>query len=409
MLARACCAVLALWWVADPAQAVELHLEKVYSGLETYYYPVDGAPHQDHGSTAVMAQLELQAALSRHWSARITPFTRLDGHDSNRTIFDLREAELDYAHDRWRLAVGARRVSWSVTESVNIVPYQVVDIINQRDLAGDPAGQEKLGAVMGMASYQADNTLVQAYWLPWFRPRRFPSTEARENPTRGQFDLNGDIHYVSAPGQYRQAAALRLEESLDSANLALIQYHGYAPQPLIEPNPATGRARQLYYLIDMSALTVQATFGKWLLKTETAYFNTRENPGDFAQIPASYWATVSGIEYTFLRLLGDSDLGVIAEWMHDSRGDGPNGTPFHNDIFAGLRWVPNDQADSQLLGGVARDLDKRAAVFQLQYRRRIGKQLESEAVVRAFRAVASSQLHALEDDSVLLVRLRYFF
>jgi len=106
---------------------------------------------------------------------------------------------------------------------------------------------------------------------------------------------------------------------------------------------------------------------------------------------------------------GDADFGVIAEWMHDSRGDGPNGTPFHNDIFAGLRWVPNDQADSQFLGGIARDLSKRAAVFQLQYKRRIGRQLESEVVGRAFRAVASSPLHALQDDSVLLLRLHYFF
>jgi hypothetical protein len=400
--------VLALCWLG-PACATEIHLEKLYFGLETYYYPEDGAPHQDHGSTAVITQAEFQAALSSHWSARITPFARLDGHDSNRTRFDLREAEVDYAQDRWRLAVGARRLSWSVTESVNIVPYQVVDIINQRDLAGDPAGQEKLGAVMAVASYQADNTLVQAYLLPWFRPRRFPSTEARENPTRGRLELNDDIHYVSGAGQYRPGAALRLEESFDAANLALIQYHGYAPQPLIEPNFASPRARQLYYLIDMSAVTVQATYGKWLLKTESAYFNTHANPPGFAQIPGSYWATVSGIEYTFLRVLGDSDLGAIVEWMHDSRGDGPNGTPFHNDVFAGLRWVPNDQADSQFLGGVARDLNKRAAVFQLQYKRRIGKQLEAEAVGRAFRAVASSQLHALEDDSVLLLRLRYFF
>jgi len=343
------------------------------------------------------------------WSARLTPFARVDFKDSHRSLFDLREAELDYAQERWRLAVGSRRVSWSVTESVNIVPYQVVDIINQRDLAGDPAGQEKMGAAMAVASYQADNTLVQAYLLPWFRPRRFPSTEAREQPLRGLVDLNDNIRYVSGAGRYRQAGALRIEESFDAANLALIQYHGYAPQPIIEPNFATGRSRQLYYLIDMSAFTVQATYGKWLLKSESAYFNTHENAARFTEVPGSYWATVSGIEYTFLRVSGDADFGVIAEWMHDSRGDGPNGTPFHNDIFAGLRWVPNDQADSQFLGGIARDLSKRAAVFQLQYKRRIGRQLESEVVGRAFRAVASSPLHALQDDSVLLLRLHYFF
>lgn len=408
MLAHACCGVLALCWVAA-AFGVETQVEKVYFGMETYYYPLEGTPPQNHGSAALTSQLELQSTLGKRWSARITPFVRLDTSDSQRSIFDLREAELDYAYGRLRLSAGVRRLSWSVAESVNIVPHQVVDIVNQRDLAGDPAGQEKLGAAMAMVSYQGESTLVQAYLLPWFRPRRFGSIEAREHPFRGTIDLNDDVRYVSGAERHRPGAALRLEQSFDAANLALIQYRGYAPQPVLEPDFVTGRSTQLYYLIDMSALTLQATYGKWLLKTETAYFNTRSNPERFTQIPAGYWATVSGVEYTFVRALGDSDLGVIAEWMHDSRGDGPVGTQFQNDVFAGLRWVPNDQADSQLLGGIARDLDQRATIFQLQYKRRIGKQIEAEAVGRAFSAAATNALRALEDDSVVLLRLRYFF
>jgi len=391
------------------AFAADVHLDKVYFGMETYYYPTQGTPPQNHGSAAFTSQFELQGALGEHWSSRVTPFARVDTNDSHRSIFDLREAELDYADGPWRFAAGARRLSWSVTESVNIVPHQVVDIVNQRDLAGDPAGQEKLGAAMAMASYQAENTLVQAYLLPWFRPRRFASVAAREHPFRGAIDLNDDIRYVSGAEQHRLGGAVRLEQSIDSANLALIQYRGYAPQPIVEPNFSTGKAMQLYYLIDMSALTLQATYGKWLLKTETAYFNTHSNPEVFTEIPGSYWATVSGVEYTFLRVLGDSDLGVIAEWMHDSRGDALNGSQFQNDVFVGLRWVPNDQADSQLLGGVASDLDQRATIFQLQYQRRIGKQIEIEAVGRAFSAEAANALRALEDDSVVLLRLRYFF
>lgn len=408
MRAHICSGVLTSCW-AVAAFAGDTQLEKVYFGMETYYYPVNGTPPQNHGSAALTSQFELQSTLGKHWSARITPFARVDSSDSHRSIFDLREAELDYADGRWRLAAGVRRLSWSVTESVNIVPHQVVDIVNQRDLAGDPAGQEKLGAAMGMVSYQGESTLVQAYLLPWFRPRRFGSVEAREQPFRGAVDLNDEIHYVSGAEQHRPGAALRLEQSFDAVNLALIQYRGYAPQPIVEPDFATGKSTQLYYLVDMSALTVQATYGKWLLKTETAYFNTRSNPDRFTEIPGAYWATVSGIEYTFVRVFGDSDLGVIAEWMHDSRGDGPSGTPFQNDVFAGLRWAPNDQADSQFLGGIATDLDQRAAIFQLQYKRRIGEQIEAEAVGRAFRAEASNALHALEDDPVVLLRVRYFF
>jgi hypothetical protein len=296
-----------------------------------------------------------------------------------------------------------------VTESVNVVPHQVVDIINQRDLAGDPAGQEKLGAAMAMASYQGESALVQAYVLPWFRPRRFPDVEQREHPFRGAIDLNDDIQYVSGAERWRPGVAVRFERSFDSANLALIQYRGYAPQPLITPDFATGKSTQLYYLVDMSAFTVQASLGRWLLKSETAYFSTRLNPDRFTAVPANYWATVSGVEYTFVRAVGDTDLGLIAEGMYDSRGNVPNGTQFQKDIFSGVRWTFNDQSDSQFLGGVVSDLDQRATIVQLQFQRRLGKHLDAQIVTRAFSAEGANALHALSDDTLVLFKLRYFF
>src|SRR5204863_459050 len=100
---------------------------------------------QKHGNAALISQLDMRAALTDAWSAKLTPFVRADAVDSERSGADLREAELDCAEGAWRYTVGMARVSWSVTESVNVIPHQVVDIVNQRDLAGDPAGQEKLG------------------------------------------------------------------------------------------------------------------------------------------------------------------------------------------------------------------------------------------------------------------------
>jgi hypothetical protein len=394
---------------AASASAAQASLDKGFVGMETYFYPQEGAPGQNESVSAMMSQVELHLTMGKNWSSTVTPFLRLDAVDSHRSLFDFREAELNYADGPWRYALGMRRLSWSVTESVNIVPHQLVDIMNQRDLAGHPAGQEKMGAAMGMVSWQGDSTLVQAFVLPWFRPRRFGSTEAREHPFRGTIDLNDNIDYTSAADRYRLNAALRVERSFDSADLALIQYQGYAPQPLISPDFSTGKSSQLYYLIDMSAFTLQATAGKWLFKSETAYFNTDLNPDRFTAIPDNYWATVSGIEYTFVRAFGDSDLGVIAEWMYDSRGLAPNSTPFQEDVFVGLRWVANDQADSTFLGGVAMDLEQRANIFQMQFQRRFGTHVELQIVGRAFSAEARNPLNALSDDTMLLGRLRYFF
>jgi hypothetical protein len=391
------------------ADAADWAMEKAYVGVDTYYYPSEGAPGQKHGNAALVSQLEMRSSFGERWSAKLTPFMRADVIDSHRNTFDLREAEVNYVNGPWRSAVGMGSVSWSVTESVHLLPHQVVDVINQRDFAGDPAGQEKMGAAMLTLAYQGENTIVQGYLLPWFRKRNFPGVEAREQPFRGAIDLNGDVQFTSEKEEHRPGVAVRIEKSVDSANLAFIQYRGYAPDPLITPNFATGKATSLYYLVDMSAVTAQATVGKWLLKTETGYFNTRLNADRFTNVPKSYWSTVSGVEYTFARAFGESDLGLIGEWLYDSRGDAPNGSVFHNDLFLGLRWVANDQGDSEILGGVVRDLDRRANVVQLQYQRRIGTHWQTQLIFRSYNAESGHPLSAFSDDTMLFLKMHYFF
>lgn len=388
----------------------DVTLDKGYVGAETYYYPKDGAAVQQHGNAAIVSQVELRARMSERWTAKLTPFARYDAVDSHRDTFDLREAEVGYSNGAWRAAAGLRSISWSVTESVGVLPHQVVDVVNQRDLAGDPSGREKMGAAMVTASYQFESTVIEAMVLPWFRERRFADRRAREHPFRAAVDLaDPTVEYSSDAGAEYVGGALRVERSFDAANIAFMQYRGYAPQPLITPHASTGRSTAFYYLVDMSAFTVQATLGKWLIKSEAAYFGTSQDASRFAGVPSDYWASVSGVEYTFVNAFAGTDLGVFAEGMYDSRGDAPNGTPFHKDVFFGIRWVPNDQADSQLLCGVMSSLDEHAQVAQLQYQRRIGTSLQFELILRTFDAARTSPISAFNDDSVGFFRLRGFF
>ena len=390
--------------------SADMALDKGYVGAETYYYPEDGVAIQGHGNAAIVAQIELRARIADKWSGKLTPFARYDALDSHRNTFDLREAQVDYSNGAWRASAGLRSISWSVTESVGVLPHQVVDVVNQRDFAGDPSGRERMGAAMVTASYQFESTVIEASLLPWFRERKFADRRAREHPFRAAIDLaDPSVEYSSDAGAGYVGAALRVERSFDAANIAFMQYRGYAPQPLITPQAGTEKAKALYYLIDMSAITVQATLGQWLIKSETAYFGTSQNDSRFGGVPTEYWASVSGVEYTFVNAFAGTDLGVFVEGMYDSRGDATNGTPFHKDVFFGMRWVPNDQADSQLLCGVMSSLDEHALVAQLQYQRRIGTSLQFELVLRTFDAALTSPISAFNDDSVGFVRLRGFF
>lgn len=404
------CTLGLLLLAASHASASGLELQKAYVGLEGHFYPNDGFAGQDHGNFAATSELEFGAVLDDHWSARLTPFFRADATDSSRNGFDLREAAFEYTNDRWKWYAGMGKVSWSVTETVNIIPHQVLDIINQRDMAGDTSGQEKLGAAMMVGSYQGDTTIAQLYVLPWFRKRVYPDVGTREHPFEGLVDLNDRTEYASPDDEYRTNFALRIEKATDAANIALIQYQGYAPQPVITPNFATGGSTNLYYLVNMTGLTVQATLGSWLLKTETAYFDTRINPNHLQGVPDNYFSTVTGVEYTFVRAMGQSDLGVVVEWIRDTRGnDVPGGTPFAADMFMGFRWVANDADDAQILGGLVRNASGESTVYQIQYEQRLLETYWLHVEARTYEAESGGLMSALRDDTVVYAELRYYF
>lgn len=385
---------------------VSFEVVKGNVGVEGYYYPRSVNTGQNHGETAVFGELELADYFQDRWQVRITPFFRYDPSESARDKLDLTEAFIEYVDDAWIARVGMIKLSWSVTEAVNIVPHQVVDIVNQRDFSGNPDGTEKLGAAALSLAYQSDDTLVEVFMLPWLRERRFPSTEAREHLFRGQIDLRVDPTYAGRRGEFRPAFALRAERVVGNTNLALILYSGYSPAPSITPGPG-GKARVHYYLQDMVGLTVQSAVGTWLLKSETALVNTHDEVE--YMVPDDYVSTVSGVEYTFIRPAATDDITAIAEWMYDSRGDDHLGSQYQNDLFIGARWTANDFDGSFVLGGSVIDLEDGSVTLHLEYSRRLWEQWRMEAVFRNHFASDGNALGALEDDLLLQFSLSRFF
>ena len=65
-------------------------------------------------------------ALDGDLQLTLQPLLRLDGHDGNRTHFDLREASALYFANGWTLFAGVGKVFWGKTEA-----HHLVDIVNQ--------------------------------------------------------------------------------------------------------------------------------------------------------------------------------------------------------------------------------------------------------------------------------------
>ena len=405
--ARSLCIPM-LFVIINTAHSVELSLTKGSIGIESYYYPEDVETEQKHGNVSVFTQAENYLDINENLYGIITPFARLDSNDSNRNRFDLVDGYLSYNDGPMTLNVGMRKISWSVTESVNLIPHQVIDIINQRDVAGDTSGKDKFGTLMINPVYQSDTLLIEGFVLPYFRERTYPSLEAREHPFQAAFDLTNDGLFTDTDDERRLSWAVRLEAVMASTNVALIHYNGYALQPLFEFNATGTQLNKLYYLVNMTGITVQSSLNKWLFKTETAYFDTGLNPSGF-NLPDNYISSVTGVEYTFIRPRETADISVFAEWLYDERDDGLDGVQFQNDLFFGARWQSNDLNSSELVAGIVKDLDESALVTHIEYQSRFNEKFRLNVVLRFFTAGTENPLYAIRKDDFINTKFQYYF
>jgi hypothetical protein len=342
------------------------------------------------------------------------PYALLDQYDSERTHADIRELSWDHAADDWELRAGISKVFWGVTESVHLV-----DIINQTDLVVNIDGEDKLGQPMLKLSLIRDWGVVDMFLLPAFRERTFPGEEGRP---RFAIPIDTDsVRYESAAEEWHTDAAVRWSDSIGEFDIGIAHFYGTSREPrfLVEPtavNPATGSIDRLtpyYEIINQTSIDLQAIYGSWLWKLEAI---TRSGQGERINSAAG------GFEYTFVGVNASQiDIGVIGEYLYDSRGDELDPgealsgqpfslSPFQNDLVLGVRFTLNDVDSSELLASVILDVDGGGQSFNVEASRRIGNDWKLSLEARGVsNAPADSTLSSFEHDARLRMELARYF
>ncbi len=334
-----------------------------------------------HEGLAGQARWQPSSSLSFRWhrawndgkrSVTLTPFARLDLEDSNRTHVDLRDFYLSAVGDDWELHAGVRRVFWGVTEF-----HHLVDVINQTDLVENIDGEDKLGQPMVQLSLVRDWGILDAFLLPGFRERTFAGSDGR---LRALLPINDKrATYASAARPHRTDAALRYSHQLNGIDFGLYHFSGTNREPLLLPESTVNGALQLrpyYSVIDQTGIDAQWIHGDWAYKLEAI---TRS--GDLDR----YGAYVAGVERTLVGVLGTrADLGVVLEYMHDSRGHAAHNTVFERDLALGLRLTPNDHSATNALFGVIYDTQTHEYLVSLEGSRRIGDNWLPQLEMRIF-------------------------
>ncbi len=315
------------------------------------------------GQDRYTGSLSLQAEFFRGWdgdqqSLVFSPFVRLDSADDDRTHGDIRELYYSFVGDNWDVHLGAKRVFWGVTEFQHLV-----DVINQTDLVENIDGEDKLGQPMVQLTLIRDWGILDFYALLGFRERTFPGEDGR---LRFFLPVSDSADYESGAAEQRVDAALRWSHTLGPVEVGIHHFSGTSREPMLIPgldNAGVMELRPFYPVIDQTGIDAQAFVGDWAFKLEGF---SRSGFGD------RYAAFNVGFERTFVGVFNSrADLGLIAEYMFDERGEDAPNTLFEQDIALGGRLQMNDFGDTQALLGVIYDTDSRDTIISLEATRRL--------------------------------------
>ncbi len=356
--------------------------------------PADSRQHGNNLSIAAQPEMYTEWA-DGNQSISFIPFVRLDQGDDERTHADIRELAWSYISRDFEWTVGVSKVYWGVTEAVHLV-----DIINQTDFIEDFDQEDKLGQPMVNLSLIQDWGTVDLFVLPGFRERTFPGVKGRPRTIpRVEKNLTS---YESSQEQRHVDLAARWSQTLGDMDIGLSWFRGTSREPLLFPATYNSEIvlQPFYQLINQFGLDVQLTRGSWLWKLEAIDLG-----GKFAD----YQRAAGGFEYTFYGVAGSADLGLVVEYIYDSRGVLAT-TPFEDDFLTGLRLTLNDEQSTDALLGVIRDRKDGSYLFSLEANRRIGDSWKLSIQASKFLVDGLDlSLQSFARDDFVQIEMGYYF
>lgn len=386
-------------------------------GIESQSYLQHGQyknQGQRRQSNAIVLEPELYLESDAGSSFNLKAFYRYDSMDANRRRGDLREAYFlwygEAGEGEWELRLGIDQIFWGVTESTNIV-----NIINQSDLAEDPLDKEKLGQPMAHLTWSADWGVTEFFVLPYHRKRTYSGMNGRfRSPLVVD---NSRALYEDSDGKRHVDYAVRYSHSIGQVDFGVSGFSGTSRKPFLMPDPPLCPATDppsctwllpYYGQIRQFGLDLQVTLESALLKFEGIRRNGARNKMGKEEDYSAY--TVGG-EYTFYSVFdSNTDITALGEWIYDSRG--PRSTEdLEHDVFLGLRWALNDTQDTEFVVGYVADTKYDTATLSTEFNRRISDRysLETQLFIIERADVKDTAFHAIRKDSNFRIRLNYNF
>jgi len=365
--------------------------------LGFFHNSLDAQQHNNYISGAV------EPEIYREWddgkqSFTFSPFFRYSQHDNKRTHFDIRELTWLLSEDDWELRVGSRKVFWGVAEGLHLV-----DIINQTDLVENTDTEDKLGQPMINLALIRDWGTLDLFILPGFRERTFAGQDGR---LRSFPEVSvGHAEFEHHGFEKHMAYAVRWSHAIGDWDVGVSNFYGTSRDPVFKAKYSPSGSFSLipyYELINQTGLDLQLTFEDWILKHEGI---VRSGQGN------AFYAMTTGVEYTFFDLFNSGlDLGLVGEYMYDTRGSNNTLAPFQDDFLTALRFAFNDVQSTEILAGVLFDRTNNTKFYNIEASRRIGDSFKVDVEMRFYSgAPPSDASYVVREDDHIRIEVGYYF
>ena len=277
----------------------------------------------------------------------------------NDIFYDIKEANVNFENSTWSFLLGSTEEFWGKTETLN-----PVDIINSNNYDEGLSKPNKLGEVMIKANREIGIGDLSIYYLPNFRPNKYPSKKSRLNLP---IEVNDDeANYVNSADKNMQQFALRFSGYYEDLDFGISVFEGISRDPFF--TFVSGKMVPSYSKISQYGIEVQQLLGEWIVKGE---FINREGQQNISGSLKDYSSGVVGLERSLYGLIdGNTDLTFFLEYAKDSRGVSAHQSN-QNDVFLVNRITLNDIHDTSISFAISRDLNTESGIFNSIISRRI--------------------------------------
>ncbi len=286
--------------------------------------------------------------------------------DNDRTFLRVNEVYVIYEFEDDQVLLGKKIRFWGALEANNIV-----DTFNIQDGKNDPTRTDKIGAYNFEYSHYFEDNEFSIITKLYEQKNKISSAPYTYSALQNNESLQNKLE--SDKSLYRPTIYLTYSGSISedyALDYAFIYQNGYDSQRYL--TKSADIYKEHAYLVNKFMTYNTLVLDSTLYKLELLYTDVIDN-----NTVSDYIHVAFGVEHTLEQLENGTEIGLIGEYYYyntlknNKLSDIDLNQTFQNDLFLGLRYSLNDEADTSAVGGVVLDTQYDEQSYYVEYETRV--------------------------------------